>query len=302
MFLKMESGLNMFRNDRVMTPLRVKQAIDSRFVKPSEDELNVFINGTWVEFVKVGDEPDPDGWYDTLGFTEFIDVDATSVETNEVQYTPEEMSDILPFHVVWNGTCTNVETGEVVSGNYITRSIKIDDKTIEFLTDDGRIVISSNLPDLSEEGYYIFKLRVAIQALVEGTFLVDGYVEFRENDANGAVIGHYPLHRTWESEPECYLTSAMVGYYGKSDDGVELTAMRRLREVYSEKHAETLKTYYEDSAIIISEIERLGMQEHYYGRIKDVVDEIVIHVENESWSVAEELYLDLYYGLKEELM
>ena len=57
MFSKMESGLNMFRNDVVMTPLRVKQAIDSRFTKPSEDELNVFINGTWVEFVKVGDEP-----------------------------------------------------------------------------------------------------------------------------------------------------------------------------------------------------------------------------------------------------
>ena len=53
----MESGLNMFRNDVVMTPLRVKQAIDSRFVKPSEDELNVLINGTWVEFVKVGGDP-----------------------------------------------------------------------------------------------------------------------------------------------------------------------------------------------------------------------------------------------------
>ncbi len=56
-FSKMESGLNMFRSDVVMTPLRVKQAIDSRFVKPSEDELNVLINGTWVEFVKVVNLP-----------------------------------------------------------------------------------------------------------------------------------------------------------------------------------------------------------------------------------------------------
>ena len=53
----MESGYNMSRNDVVMTPLRVKQAIDSRFVKPSEDELNVFINGTWVEFVKKVEGP-----------------------------------------------------------------------------------------------------------------------------------------------------------------------------------------------------------------------------------------------------
>lgn len=54
--------------------------------------------------------------------------------------------------------------------------------------------------------------------------------------------------------------------------------------------------------IIVSEIERLGMEDYYYGRIKDVVDAIVIHVDNENWSVAEELCLDLYYGLKEELM
>lgn len=288
----------MSRNDVVMTPLRVKQAIDSRFVKPSEDELNVFINGTWVEFVKVGDEPVPGEWYDTLGFTEFIK-ESELVYTNEVQYTPEEMLDILPFHAKWNGTITNVETGELASNASI--SIRVDNEYIRLDSPNfERIVESDDLPDLSEEGFYTLRLWINTAAYGGYDILVDGYYEFRENDANGIVIGHYPIHCTVESQ--CYLTSAMVGYYGKPDDGIELTAMRRLREVYAEKHAETLKTYYADSAIIVSEIEKLGMQEQYYGRIKDVVDEIVTHVDNENWSVAEVLYLDLYYGLKEELM
>ena len=302
----MECGYNMSRNDVVMTPLRVKQAIDSRFTKPSEDELNVLINGTWVEFVKeVDDEPEPGEWYDTLGFTEFIvstsATGATVVNTNVVQYTEQEMLNILPFHVKWNGTFTNVETGEA-SPNVLLH-IMIDKNQIGVIARDDyeQIVESSSLPDLSEEGHYTFKIRVSTAPTAKSDVLVDGYFEFRENDANGVVIGHYPLRCTMVP-PSCYLTSAMVGYYGKPDDGVELTSMRRLREVYAEKHAETLKTYYADSAIIISEVERLDMQDYYYGRIKDVVDEIVIHIDNENWNDAEVLYLDLYYGLKEELM
>ncbi len=292
----MESGLNMFRNDVVMTPLRVRQAIDSRFVKPSEDEMNVLINGTWVEFVKVDDAPE--GWYDTLGFTDLKSIPGVyAVNSNTVRYTPEEMSDILPFHVKWYGTITNVDTGGPVDDEDINLLIRFDSKNINFSPEI--TIQSSDLPDLPEVGYYMFEFSIGLKQQASFTVLVDGYYEFRENDANGAVIGHYPIHHTWE--PKCYLTSAMVGYYGKPDDGVELTAMRRLREVYAEKHAKTLKTYYADSAIIVPEIERLDMEDYYYGHIKDVVDEIVIHVENENWSVAEGLYLELYYGLKEKL-
>ena len=316
----MESGLNMLRNDVVMTPLRVKQAIDSRFFKPSENELNVLINGTWVEFVKVTDEPG--GWYDTLGFTEFtVTRDPITgydeVNSNEIHYTPQEMLDILPFYAKWNGTATNVETGEPAGKDDIAITLELcvkdQNMVIEYkriiisheYEDDGRIVQSDDLPDgIKEDRFYTFNIRAYRTASApDEEILVDGYVEIKENDANGVVLGHYPLHSTLgKGEPQCYLTSAMVGYYGKDDDGVELTAMRRLREVYAEKHAETLKTYYTDSAKIVSEIERLGMEDYYYGRIKDVVDEIVIHVENENWSVAEGLYLDLYYELKEELM
>ena len=321
MFLKTESGLNMFRNDVVMTPLRVKQAIDSRFVKVG-DKLNVLINGTWVEFVKV-DEPEPDGWYDTLGFTEFIASSTpgfgTDVKTNEVQYTEQEMLDILPFYVKWEGTFTDIETGEDVEmkedttdTSPVTMYLHFKGATIfhlafDYATDDRdayeRIIQSDDLYDSSEEGFYTWSIYAEKSRHTKSDkFIMDGYFEIREGDANGVVLGHYPIHQLMEESEDCYLTSAMVGYYGKADDGIELTAMRRLREVYAEKHAETLKTYYEDSAIMIPEIERLGMQEHYYGRIKDVVDEIVVHVENENWSVAEGLYLDLYYGLKEELM
>ena len=302
--MKTESGLSMFRNDVAMTPLRVKQAIDSRFVKPSEDELNVLINGTWVEFVKVGDDPEPGEWYDTLGFTEFVKNPIGDFDTNEVQYPKQEMLDILPFYVNWNGTLVNAETGEQVGVNDVGMSISIDGKLLLFshAYNYERIIQSDDLPDLSDEGFYTLKLTVTRVATAPDKVLVDGYIEIKENDANGVVIGYYPLNVTLKQDVQCYLTNAMVDYYGKPDDGVELTTMRRLREVYSEKHAETLKTYYADSAIIISEIERLGMQDYYYGHIKDVVDNIVIHVDNENWSVAEGLYLDLYYGLKEELM
>lgn len=43
----------MSRNDVVMTPLRVKQALESRLVKPSERELNILIDGKWLEFINL---------------------------------------------------------------------------------------------------------------------------------------------------------------------------------------------------------------------------------------------------------
>lgn len=293
----------MFRNDVVMTPLRVKQAIDSRFTKPSEDELNVLINGTWVEFTKVIDEPGPGQWYDTLGFTEFTLNNAGAAKTNGVPYTTQELIDITPFHVKWVGTLTDVETGEVPGDGNV--NVRVQMKNVKLNLQPGNdyeiIIQSSQIPVVPGDDSFDFQLSVLLTSKGLSTeVLVDGYFEIRENDTNGVVLGHYPLQCTLKGD--CYLTSAMVGYYGKPDDGIELTAMRRLREVYAVKHEETLKTYYADSAIIISEIERLGMEDHYYGRIKDVVDEIVIHVNNENWSVAEGLYLGLYYGLKEELM
>lgn len=109
------------------------------------------------------------------------------------------------------------------------------------------------------------------------------------------VLATYSFYLT-----TCYLTTCMVHYYGKSDDGVELTSMRKLREKYKHKHKEILEQYNKDSRYIIEGIEQSGNQEYWYRMIKDVVDKIVIWVANEEWEKAEVAYLDLYYKLREK--
>lgn len=98
----------------------------------------------------------------------------------------------------------------------------------------------------------------------------------------------------------CYLTTAMVGYYGKDDKGIELTSMRKLREFYKDKHKETLEEYKVISRYIVQGIEQSGHKDYWYSEIKKVVDKIVIWVANEEWEKAEVAYLDLYYKLREK--
>ena len=91
----------MFRNDVVMTPLRVKQAIDSRFVKPGEEELNVLIGGTWVEFVKKVELPPPINCAELLTMYK---EDTTLIETPVINATG-----CTSLSNVFNG-CTNLKT------------------------------------------------------------------------------------------------------------------------------------------------------------------------------------------------
>lgn len=96
----------------------------------------------------------------------------------------------------------------------------------------------------------------------------------------------------------CYLTTCMVGYYGKDDNGIELNSMRKLREKYKIKHKDTLAEYYRVSPLIIKGIEQSGNKEYWYNEIKKVVDKIVVWVANKEWEKAEIAYLKLYYKLK----
>ena len=100
-------------------------------------------------------------------------------------------------------------------------------------------------------------------------------------------------------EKQCYLTTAMVGYFNKADDGIELTAMRELRSHSGYKYQDVLEEYSQASPIIIRGIEQSEDKDYYYNMIKDVVDNIVIWVADEEWEEAETAYLDLYYYLKE---
>ena len=119
----------------------------------------------------------------------------------------------------------------------------------------------------------------------------------RLDDANGAKVAEFDF--VLEPGP-CYLTTAMVGYFGKDDDGIELTAMRELRSHSGYKYQDVLAEYYQASPIIIRGIEQSEDKDYYYNMIKDVVDNIVIWVADKEWGKAETAYLNLYYELKEK--
>ncbi|HZK00296.1 MAG TPA: hypothetical protein VFC79_09820 [Tissierellaceae bacterium] len=130
---------------------------------------------------------------------------------------------------------------------------------------------------------------------------VKGEFVLRKGSATGEILykQYYDVTVGKESGG-CYLTTAMVGYFNKADDGIELTAMRELRSHSGYKYQDVLEEYYQASPIIIRGIEQSEDKDYYYSMIKDVVDSIVIWVADEEWERAETAYLDLYYYLKEK--
>ena len=127
---------------------------------------------------------------------------------------------------------------------------------------------------------------------------IEGVITVREGSSVGDII--YRDSFRLLTENQCYLTTAMVGYFNKEDDGIELTAMRKLRSHSGYKYQDVLAEYYQVSPIIIRGIEQSEDKDYYYNMIKDVVDNIVIWVADEEWEKAETAYLDLYYYLKEK--
>lgn len=128
---------------------------------------------------------------------------------------------------------------------------------------------------------------------------VKGEFILRRGSETGEILYKQYYDVTVGSESGCYLTTAMVGYFNKADDGIELTAMRELRSHSGYKYQDVLEEYSQASPIIIRGIEQSMNKDYYYNMIKDVVDNIVIWVADEEWEKAETAYLDLYYYLKE---
>ena len=129
---------------------------------------------------------------------------------------------------------------------------------------------------------------------------VKGEFILRRGSATGEILykQYYDCHVG--EEGGCYLTTAMVGYFNKADDGIELTAMRELRSHSGYKYQDVLEEYAQVSPIIIRGIEQSEDKDYYYNMIKDVVDNVVIWGANEEWEKAEIAYLNLYYELKEK--
>ena len=151
-----------------------------------------------------------------------------------------------------------------------------------------------------DNSYHNYRIVIGNPLLVTQTVGVKGEFILRKGGATGEILYKQYYDVTVGSKGSCYLTTAMVGYFNKADDGIELTAMRELREYYKDKHADTLAEYYQVSPLIIDGIEQSGNKDYYYNMIKDVVDNIVIWVADEEWGKAETAYLNLYYELKEK--
>ncbi|NLC04225.1 MAG: hypothetical protein GX787_08120 [Tissierellia bacterium] len=138
------------------------------------------------------------------------------------------------------------------------------------------------------------ELYIEVSTTLTTTTIEDTLI-LRLDDENGIKVAEFDF----VLEPTCYLTTAMVGYFNKADDGIELTAMRELRSHSGYKYQDVLEEYAQISPIIIRGIEQSEDRDYYYNMIKDVVDNIVIWGANEEWEKAETAYLDLYYYLKE---
>lgn len=101
-------------------------------------------------------------------------------------------------------------------------------------------------------------------------------------------------------EGGCLLTSAMVGYFGLSDDCSELAAMRALRDHYAlmPEYDAIIKDYYRKSPNIIAAIATAGAQDAEYAIIRTAVDEIKSKVETGDWRAAHDIYMAVFEGLK----
>lgn len=122
---------------------------------------------------------------------------------------------------------------------------------------------------------------------------------FKENSLTGPTVYVDSVVVDKVAGGGCYLTSAMVDHYELDDNGVELTALRTLREKFGEKHKEMMKKYEKDSVLIIEGIEHSKNPEAYYHFIRQEVNQIVGYAQKEKWTLAEQVYLDLYLDLKE---
>jgi len=127
-----------------------------------------------------------------------------------------------------------------------------------------------------------------------------GTVKLHLNSPDGVVVAQFDFNLPMM--PECFLTTAMVDYYGKSDNGPELTAMRKLREHYIDKpgYKELIDEYYHLSAQIIKAIEAEKDPGAIYSAIYESVKTCENAVASGHWAKAHDEYLSMYYRLVEK--
>lgn len=182
---------------------------------------------------------------------------------------------------------------------------------IQYNTETSNYIFQSNFISHNSDGsieedrlfeydnsYHNYRIVIGHPTLSQ-TVGVKGEFILRRGSETGEIL-YKQYYDVQVGKEGCYLTTAMVGYFNKADDGIELTAMRELRSHSGYKYQDVLEEYAQVSPIIIRGIEQSEDKDYYYNMIKDVVDNIVIWVADEEWERAETAYLELYYYLKEK--
>ena len=98
----------------------------------------------------------------------------------------------------------------------------------------------------------------------------------------------------------CLLTTTIVGYFGLSDNGPELTAMRVLRNHYAEVggYTEIIQDYYTNSPRIIEAIVAANSESVEYSYIHNTVLAVKQHIDLGELQQAHDLYMEMYAQLK----
>ncbi|HZJ98579.1 MAG TPA: hypothetical protein VFC79_01150, partial [Tissierellaceae bacterium] len=140
-------------------------------------------------------------------------------------------------------------------------SIQYDTETSSYVS---HIFMDYNLVGLAVNRLFEYSNSYKNYRIVIGNSLtnkrvgVKGEFILRRGSETGEILykQYYDCHVGKESGGGCYLTTAMVGYFNKADDGIELTAMRELRSHSGYKYQDVLEEYSQASPIIIRGIEQ----------------------------------------------
>jgi hypothetical protein len=120
------------------------------------------------------------------------------------------------------------------------------------------------------------------------------------SDSNTILDTFVCYHDSTPPKFSCLLTTTIVGYFGLSDNGPELTAMRVLRDHYAEVggYTEIIQDYYTNSPRIIEAIVAANSESVEYSYIHNTVLAVKQHIDLGELQQAHDLYMAMYAQLK----
>ena len=165
-----------------------------------------------------------------------------------------------------------------------------------------------NSTSMTSSGIWAYSAQYALFSVLTGDQVYFSYtasanpfgefftVQVKDQTFTGTVIDQHNVSK----DGECFLTTAVVEHMGGLDSGLELTAMRMLREHYSstQGYAEEIQDYYTYSPLIVNAINNSFDKETVYLEIYATVKSCESFVMASQWEQAHDLYMTMYLGLK----